>query len=403
MAAAGQGVQILVGKVLDHGPQAGIGSEEVLPDVGATLYGQALVLAIDRRVELVEQDAVHVLVDQLVPFGSPDDLQDVPSGTTEHALQFLDDMAIAADRAVQTLQVAVDDPDQVAEARPASQRDGAQRLGFVALAVAHEAEHAALGCLVDPPALHVPVETRVVDGVDRTKAHRHCGELPEVGHEPGVGVAGQAPTTDLHSEAVQVLLGEASFQEGPGVDTGGGVALEVDVIAGPTVVLAAEEPVEPHLVEGGRGGEGGEVTPDAVGRLVGVYYHCRGVPPDEGPDAAFDVLVAREPRLVLGGNRVDVRGPGWRGVADVQLTCPFHELGQHVAGAAAARAVDHGVKGVDPLLRLGRIGIGELVGETVDHAHILPCRFQCQCQCQCQFPWRFPCRSGGWPPESAPA
>ena len=116
VAAPRQIGQLLVREVLDHGPQAGIRSEEVLPDVVATLHGQALVLTVDRGVELVEQDAVHVLVDELVPFGSPDHLQDVPACTPEYALQLLDYLAVATDRAVQALQVAVDDPDQVAEA-----------------------------------------------------------------------------------------------------------------------------------------------------------------------------------------------------------------------------------------------------------------------------------------------
>ena len=371
VAAPRQIGQLLVREVLDHGSQAGIRPEEVLPDVVATLHGQALVLAVDRGVELVEQDAVHVLVDELVPFGSPDHLQDVPARTPEHALQLLDYLAVAPDRAVQALQVAVDDPDQVAEARAARQGDGAQGLRLVALAVAQEAEHPASRRLVDPAALQVVVEPGVVDGVDGAETHRHGGELPEVGHEPGVRVAGQPLAADLHAEAVQVLLGEAALQEGPGVDAGGGVTLEVDVVTGPTVVLSPEEPVETHLVEGGRRGEGGQVSADAVGRLVGVDHHRGGVPADERPDAALDELIAWEPRLVLGGDGVDVGGPRGRGVAHVQLACPLQELGQHVPGPPSARLVDHGVEGVDPLLCLGRIGVRELVGESVYHGRIL--------------------------------
>ena len=111
---------------------------------------------------------------------------------------------------------------------------------------------------------------------------------------------------------------------------------------------------------------------DAVGLLVGVYDHCSGVPPDEGPDATLDELVAGEPRLVHGGDGVDVGGPGWRGVADVEFAGPLHELRQHESGAAASGPIDDGVERVHPLLGLPRITVRELVGEAVDHPLIMP-------------------------------
>ncbi len=66
-----------------------------------------------------------------------------------------------------------------------------------------------------------------------------------------MGIAGQT-AADLPPEPVEILLVEAVLEEGPGVDAGGGVTLDVDVVAGQPVFLAAEEVVEAHLVEGGR-------------------------------------------------------------------------------------------------------------------------------------------------------
>ena len=60
----------------------------------------------------------------------------VPAGAAEERLELLDDLAVAAHGAVEALQVAVDDEDQVVEAFAAGQRDRAQRFGFVGLAVA---------------------------------------------------------------------------------------------------------------------------------------------------------------------------------------------------------------------------------------------------------------------------
>ena len=105
--------------------------------------------AVGRRVGL--ELAVHRLEEALVAAtgvvsraksGSqsraPEQLDHVPAGAGEQPLQLLDDRAVAAHRAVEALQVAVDDEDQVVEpSRAASERPG-ERLGLVHLAVADE-------------------------------------------------------------------------------------------------------------------------------------------------------------------------------------------------------------------------------------------------------------------------
>ena len=146
-------------------------------------------------------------------------------------LELLDDLAVAAHRAVEALQVAVDDEDQVVELLAGGERDGAERLGLVALAVAEEAPHPGLAGVVDLAVVEVAVEAGVVERGDRAEAHADRRELPEVGHQPRVRVARQAAAAaaDLLAEVVEVVGGEAALHERPGVDAGGGVALEVDV------------------------------------------------------------------------------------------------------------------------------------------------------------------------------
>jgi len=53
--------------------------------------------------------------EELVPATAPDHLDDVPAGAAEVAFQLLDDLAVAAHWAVQTLQVAVDDEGEVVQ------------------------------------------------------------------------------------------------------------------------------------------------------------------------------------------------------------------------------------------------------------------------------------------------
>ena len=74
-------------------------------------------------------------------------LDHVPAGAAEDRFQFLNDLAVAAHRTVETLQVAVDDEDQVVEPFARGQRDRAERFGFVHLAVAQEGPDFAAGGL----------------------------------------------------------------------------------------------------------------------------------------------------------------------------------------------------------------------------------------------------------------
>ena len=385
--AARQGAQLVVGQVLDELAQAGVGTEEVLADVGAVLGGVALELAVDGRVHPLEEHAVLVAGEEVVPRRAPDDLDDVPAGAAEHGLELLDDLAVAAHRPVEPLQVAVDDPDEVVEPLARGEGDRAEGLGLVALAVAEEAPHPALAGVVDAALVEVPVEARLVDRRQRAEAHRDRRVLPEVRHEPGVRVARQAVAADLAAEPVELLLGQAALEVGPGVDAGRGVALEVDVVAGEAVVLAPEEVVEADVVERGRRGEGGEVAADAVGVLVRLHDHDGRVPADVGADAALDVLVAGEPGLLLGRDRVDVRRAHRGRVADLELAGALEQLRHEEPGAGLALGLDELGERVEPLLGLGRIDVGELVHEAVDDhgRHCLASRcedapFMSECQ-----------------------
>ena len=369
--APGEVADVVVGEVLDHLPQAVVGPEELLAGVRARLDRVALELAVDGAVHPVEEDAVLVAGEELIPLAAPHDLDHVPPGAAEHGLELLDDLAVAPDGPVEALQVAVDDPRQVVELVAGGEGQRAERLGLVDLTVADEAPHAGAAGVVDAAVVQVAQVAGVVDRVEGPQPHRHGGVLPELRHEPRVRVARQA-TADLLAELVEVVLGEAALEEGPGVDAGRGVALEVDGVAGLPVGLAPEEVVEPDVVQRRRRGERGQVAADAVGVLVGLDDHDRRVPADVGADAPLELLVAREPRFLFGRDGVDVRRGHRGGVADLQLAGTLEQLRHEVTGAGLAVGVDDGVERLEPFLGLGRVGVGKLVHEPVDdHAPML--------------------------------
>ncbi|CAB4698698.1 unannotated protein [freshwater metagenome] len=103
--------QIVVGQVRDHLAQPWVGAKEVLANEVAVFDRVTLKLAVDGVVHLIEQHAVGVGGQQVVPLGSPDHLDHVPAGTAERGLEFLDDLAVAAHGTIESLQVAVDHED----------------------------------------------------------------------------------------------------------------------------------------------------------------------------------------------------------------------------------------------------------------------------------------------------
>ena len=179
-------------------------------------------------------DAVDVLGEQGVPLAAPDDLDHVPAGAAEVGLQLLDDLAVAADRAVELLEVAVDDEGEVVELLARGQADRAERLGLAHLAVAEERPDVLLAGVLDAAVVQVAVEARLVDRVQRGQPHRDRRELPELRHQPRVGVRrqpGSRAVLHLLAEPAELLGGEPLHQVGAGVDAGGGVTLDEQLVA----------------------------------------------------------------------------------------------------------------------------------------------------------------------------
>ncbi len=342
VAAALQAVDLLVRHALGQRGQRGVLAKEVVAVEAPILGGKGLHLAVDRALQSARQGACEVAGKQAVPVAAPHQLDDVPARSGKQAFQLVDDAAVAAHRAIEPLQVAVDHPDQVVQPLARSQGEGAGALGLVHLAVAKHAPHFS-ACAVEQVAVReVAHEARVVDAADGADAHRARGELPEIGHQPRVRVARQALSTDggrrqFLAVVHQILLGEPPFQKRPRIHARRAVRLEehqvAPMLARTQPFAGAEEMVEATLEQIRRTGVAGNVAAQFAISLVGAHHHGERVPANDGPEPLLDGQVTREHALLLHTYRVHIRRIQAGLPTHFALrTCQAREFLQHVAG-----------------------------------------------------------------------
>ena len=231
-------------------------TEEMLTGVGTAVVFVVLQLAVAHFVHALLQQAAVVVFQQRVPLAAPDDLEDIPTGAAEYPLELLDNLAVAAHRTIQTLQVAVDDEDEIAQAFTPGHGYGAERLRLIAFAVAEKTPDVAVAMIEQAPALLVFHDVGLINGLNRAQAHGHCGKLPVIRHQPGVRIRGQAVAIHLTPEVVQLLLGKPPFKVGARVHARRTVALVKHQVTGVTALVTAEEIVKAHIVKCGAGREG---------------------------------------------------------------------------------------------------------------------------------------------------
>ena len=332
--------------------------EEILAYIRAILALEGLVLAVDACHHPAHQDALLVAREQGVPVHAPHQLDHVPAGAAEIAFQFLDDLAVAAHRAVQPLQVAVDDKDQIVEIFARGHADGAHRLGFIHLAVTHEGPYLAAFGLHDAAVLQVLHEARLVDRHQRSQAHGDGGELPEIGHQPRMRIRRDTDAVHFLPVVVELRFGQPAQHVCARVDPGGRVTLHEHEVTAVRIRRRVPEVIEADVVQRGRRRETGDMPAD-VGVLVRAQHHRHCVPADVGAQLVLDGLIAGNAHLQVGGNRVDVRRI--RGKRQVRAGLPrrLDQLLDQEVRAVGTFGRQHAGQRIEPFA--GFLGVGILL------------------------------------------
>ena len=290
-------------------------AEEIVAVEAAVFGGEGLHLAIHRACKCAREGAREVAGKQAVPIAAPHQFDDVPAGACKQLFEFIDDAAVATHWPVQPLQVAVHHPHQVIQAFTRGQGQRAHGLGLVHLAIAKHAPDFSALAVQQGTVGQVTHEARVVNRTDRAYAHGPGGELPEVGHQVRVWVAGEPARpcpfacgrgADFLAVMQQVVLAQAAFQIGPRINARRTVRLEEDQVAAVLRIARVKEMVEAGFKQiGGTGIAGNVATQFAIG-LVGAHHHGQGVPAHEGGQAFFNGQVAGEGGLLVHWNGVDI-------------------------------------------------------------------------------------------------
>src|SRR5581483_1580887 len=88
-------------------------------------------------------------------------------------------------------------------------------------------------------------ESRLIDRVERTDAHRNRRELPEIRHQPRMWIGRKRGlASGFMAEIQHLLLGDASFEKSASICARRCVPLEIDHVAGLVAVAGMKEVIE---------------------------------------------------------------------------------------------------------------------------------------------------------------
>src|SRR5690554_1431765 len=115
VAATVELLDIFIRQFLCQLGQLRISAKKFFAGISRAIAAVVLQIAVTNLIHCALHNAIFVFLKQGVPHSAPDNLDDIPAGTPEYALKFLNDLTVTTNRTIQSLQVAVNHEDQVIE------------------------------------------------------------------------------------------------------------------------------------------------------------------------------------------------------------------------------------------------------------------------------------------------
>src|SRR5213593_3071839 len=163
VATAQQLAYVIIGQMVDHFQQLGILAEEVFARIAAGLDGIFLIFTVDGFLHALHQQTLIVRCQEGIPIGTPDHFDDVPARATKKRLELLNDLAVAAHRAVEPLQITVNYPNEIIEVFTRRERQCARSLRLIHFAVTGETPYPRLLAGEQAPTLEIANEASLVN------------------------------------------------------------------------------------------------------------------------------------------------------------------------------------------------------------------------------------------------
>src|SRR5438445_2376887 len=168
----------------------------MLAHIRAGFDNELLVFAIDKLAHPFYKQSFGVALENGIPLAAPKNLDDVPAGTAKSRLKLLNDLSVAAHGTIETLQVAVNDEDQIIELLARREGDGAERFRLIGFAVAEESPNFCVRGRLESAILEIAAEARLINSHQRAQSHGYGRKFPELGHQPRVRI-GREPAAGL--------------------------------------------------------------------------------------------------------------------------------------------------------------------------------------------------------------
>ncbi len=197
--------------------------------------------------------------------------------------------------------------------------------------------------------MQIAEKSGLIDRHQRPETHRDGRELPEVRHQPGMGIGREALAADFLAEVHQLLFAETALEESARVNAWRAVALEIDQVAAMHLIAGMPEMHKAGIVKGRRRLEARNVAAEFGCFLVRLDDDGGGVPTNIAADALLELSAAGMGRLRFGRNGVDVSGVGGERQLRALASSGCDNRVQDVVDLADSLEGFDGIQGVEPL------------------------------------------------------